>query len=365
MGKHRNLAAIFVIFMLAFGSLAGCNGASDEQSAPVDENAGSTVRVVTDQIGREVELPGEINRVVLVSVPFAAAYYAVVGSMEKAVGIHPLAMTAADASMLSIMAPEIKNASTGFVKGSEVNTEELLKLNPDIVFQWSGYEKEMSKLERAGLTVAGMEANVGDEHSIESWFRIIGEVMEKEERADKLIEYHRRALENISNRIESIPEDKRVKAITLTNVEDLQVADYCWVDVAGAKNLVEGCEWGQSVDMEQIYEWNPDVIYIGNFCDDYPEDILQNKVKGQDWSSVEAVKKGRVYKVPLGEYRWDPPCAEWSLMFKWCAQKNYPDVFDDYDMEEEIKEFYSSIFEYEINDEQIKMILNPKPTGNW
>lgn len=359
--KIKLIKGLSLVLMLGLlvTSLAGCGNNAGKSRA--EEKA----KTVVDQAGREVEVPQHINRVVLVSVPFAAAYYAVVGSMEEVVGIHPLAMSAAKASMLSVMAPEITEASTGFVKGSETNSEELLNLKPDVVFQWSGYEKEMSKLNDAGLTVVGMQANVGDEHSIEKWFKIIGEVMGQEERAAELINYHRKTLENLAARVAEIPEEKKVKALVLTNVKNLQVADYCWPNVAGALDLVEGSKWGQKVDMEQIYDWNPDVIYIGNFCDDYPEDILQNKIKGLDWSPIEAVKTGRVYKVPLGEYRWDPPCAEWSLMFKWCAQKQYPDIFNDYDMTEEIREFYTHIFDYDISEEQIEMILNPQPTGVW
>ncbi len=359
--KIKKVISLVLVLGLMLTVPTGCgNNTATENTKQTDK-----VRTVTDQIEREVTLPQQIDKVVLVSVPFAAAYYAVVGSMEKVVGIHPLAMSAAEASMLSVMAPEIKEASTGFTKGDEVNIEELLKLNPDVVFQWSGYEKEMTKLSDAGLTVIGMQANVGDEHSIEPWFRIIGETMGKEERAAELIDYHRKTLEDIALETAKIPADKKVNALVLTNAEELQVADYCWPNVAGAIDLAEGCTWGKQVDMEQIYKWNPDVIYIGNFCDDYPEDILQNKIKGLDWSPIEAVKTGRVYKVPLGEYRWDPPCAEWSLMFKWCAQKQYPEIFNDYDMKEEIRKFYADIFNYSISDEQIEMVLTPKPTGTW
>ncbi len=361
--KLKKAISLSVTLGLLVTSLAGCGSDTGERKG--EEKTAEKRKIVMDQAGRKVEIPDHIERVILVSVPFAAAYYAVVGSMDEVVGIHPLAMSAAKASMLSVMAPEINNASTGFVKGSETNSEEVLKLKPQVVFQWSGYDKEMSKLTEAGLTVVGMQANVSDEHSIEEWFRIIGEVMGKEERAGELIAYHRQTLENLATRVAEIPEEQKVKAIVLTNVENLQVADYCWPNVAGAIDLVEGSKWGQKVDMEQIYEWNPDVIYIGNFCDDYPEDLLENKVKGMDWSPVEAVKTGRVYKVPLGEYRWDPPCAEWSLMFKWCAQKQYPEIFNDYDMKEEIKDFYNHIFDYNISEEQVEMILNPQPTGVW
>lgn len=59
--------------------------------------------------------------------------------------------------------------------------------------------------------------------------------------------------------------------------------------------------------MEQIYAWNPDIIFITNFTETQPADLLENKVDGQDWSQVKAVQEGKVYKIPLGIYRWFPP----------------------------------------------------------
>ena len=48
--------------------------------------------------------------------------------------------------------------------------------------------------------------------------------------------------------------------------------------------------------MEQIYEWDPDIIYITNFSPYQPEDLINNTIEGNDWSSVKAVKEGKVYK---------------------------------------------------------------------
>ncbi len=44
---------------------------------------------------------------------------------------------------------------------------------------------------------------------------------------------------------------------------------------------------GASVGVEQILAWNPEVIYITNFCETMLEDLYQNRIKGQDWSKVD------------------------------------------------------------------------------
>ncbi len=113
------------------------------------------------------------------------------------------------------------------------------------------------------------------------------------------------------------------------------------------------------VDMEQIYKWNPEIIYITNFTQTQPEDLINNNINGQDWSKVRAVQDKKVYKIPLGVYRWFPPSGDTPLMLKWLAQKNHPEIFSDYKIEEEIKDYYSMFYNYKLSDKQVEMILNP------
>jgi iron complex transport system substrate-binding protein len=51
-----------------------------------------------------------------------------------------------------------------------------------------------------------------------------------------------------------------------------------------------------------------------------PADLYGNPV----WQSVSAVRSRRVYKVPLGGYRWDPPGQESPLMWRWLSDISFP-----------------------------------------
>ena len=42
------------------------------------------------------------------------------------------------------------------------------------------------------------------------------------------------------------------------------------------------------------------------------------------WQNVSAVRERRVYKVPLGGYRWDPPGQESPLMWHWLTDIAFP-----------------------------------------
>ena len=109
--------------------------------------------------------------------------------------------------------------------------------------------------------------------------------------------------------------------------------------------------------MEQIYQWNPDIIYIGNFTSIQPSDLLENKIEGEDWSAVSAVKSGNVYKIPIGGYRWDPPGVETPLMVKWLAKIQHPEEMKAMDMKDEVKKFYKTVYHFDLTDEMLEEIL--------
>ena len=132
-----------------------------------------------------------------------------------------------------------------------------------------------------------------------------------------------------------------------------------WLESTGAVNVASELTGTAEVNMEQIYEWNPDIIYITNFSSVQPEDLYNNTIEGDDWSSVKAVQDQKVYKFPLGMYRWFPPASDTPLVLKWLAQKNQPELFADIDMEQEVKEYYQKFYQVELSDEEVDQIFHP------
>lgn len=363
--KKIRIVSIALALVLMLTLVAGCAG---EAPAPTPET-----RTIIDQAGRAVEIPKDVRRIVCVPVVLPPLIYAIDGTGERVVGMHPVTMSAVENSVLSIMAPELLNASTGFVAGGfKVNVEELLKLEPDVVFEIRTEMEEIEKMEAVGLPVLATHGG-GLQENLEFWLNMLGEVLGKEQRAAELLAYFHETLDMISSKVSEIPAKERPNALILFHVEELRACGQgsfapFWLETTGAINVASGIETsprGTSVNMEQILVWNPNIIYITNFCETQPADILENKIEGQDWSEVKAVKGGRVYKIPLGEYRWYPPSADAPLMLKWLAQKHHPELFADYDIEEEIREHFLSVHHFELSDVQVEKILHPEPTGVW
>lgn len=377
MKKFRNLG-IAVALCMAITALAGCGSQSEqpveestvvttqeettsvqEETTTTEESVSEDKIVIEDQLGKTIELDGIPQRVATTIMPFPYIFYAVVGNNDNLVGCNPSSMIAYENSALKYMYPELKNADTSFVDTSfVVNVEELLKLNPDVVFQWNYMDDEIAKMEEAGIKVVALQYGTLDD--LETWIRIIGKMFQKEDRAEELITYFNENVDEVTEKISTLSEDDYSNILILSDnlkVTGTGFANY-WVEKSGAINPAKDLSGeALNINMEQVYEWNPSIIYIGNFTELQPSDLTDNKLEGQDWSVVDAVQNKQVYKIPIGGYRWDPPGIETPLMVKWLAKIQHPELFEDMDMYEEVSKFYKDVYNFELTDEMLDEIL--------
>jgi iron complex transport system substrate-binding protein len=81
-----------------------------------------------------------------------------------------------------------------------------------------------------------------------------------------------------------------------------------------------------TVNLEQILAWNPDVIVIAPYGNVKVADVTGSA----DWQSVSAVQSGRVFKMPRIFGPMDTPLPESLLGVEWLSAAFYPDrgLFD-------------------------------------
>jgi iron complex transport system substrate-binding protein len=364
--------SLVLLMILSFVILSGCS--RSEKPAAAVEKAAEEVKtsvLATDMIGRQVEVPAKPRRVITDRIlPFPSTYFVGVRSdMSEVVAMHPASKSAAVNSMLNIMAPDIARASTGIFNGDTPNIEEIMNLKPDLVFAYADLEGAMVPYENAGITALGIRAaSAAGGDSIETlrgWFEVLAFTGGDKTRMDAIIEEGNAAKKMIADTLakSASPKPSAIFIFSTTG-NNLEIAggnffsEY-WLKSSGAEDPAAKAFKGRKVvNMEQIYEWNPDIIYITNFTPLKPEDMYQNTAIGQDWSSLKAVQNKRVHKVPLGIYRWFPPSGDTPLMLKWLAQKNHPDLFT-YSIEKEIKDYDQKHYAYELKDDEVNFILNP------
>ena len=346
--------------------------ASETSPAKPGRDTAAGRRIVVDQVENEVELPLEVKRVVIASAwPLASVFCLFEGNVEKLVGLDPAIISAAKNSLLVKVAPEIVHVPSGFSKNGVLNVEELLKLKPDVVLYASAVKADYEACQRAGIPAVGFRLYVKGFNAVEtinSWMELLGRVMNTELRAKDFVDYGREMQDRVAARLKDVPQSERPRCMFIHGYEALALrvpgasswADY-WIDASGGVNVAAEMGKGtHSVNMEQVYAWNPGKIFITNFLPLLPDDLYGNEITGHDWSPVEAVKQREVRKLPLGMYRWYVTCSDSALMLLWMAKENHPKRFEDIDMNRTVKDFYERFYGLSLSDEEVGSIFVPK-----
>ena len=368
--------------------LAGCAGANaPSPSAPEDtatpetaqtasaepsEEPKAETRTVKDATDRDIVVPAQIDRIAIIStMPLASVYCMVGGDPAKIVALTPESKNAAVNSFLIRVAPELESVSTAFAEGETVNVEEIMSLDPDVIFYNTNNEADctaVEQLEKLSVPCVGFStSNSNTIGTVSDWATLAGDVLGTQMQAEDIVKFGRETESMIEERVSSIPEEERRSALILANyTENAIVAagstfGRYWLSETGAINVAADIEQAISpVSLEQIYEWNPEVILLNSFSAFTAEEVAAGTaVEGQDWSGLTAVKNGELYKMPLGMYYWFPPCSDSPLSLMWIAKHIYPEQFSDIDMDAEIKEYYSRFYGIELTDEDLEKLYNP------
>ena len=332
--------------------------------------AQNETRVVVDHNGVEVRIPSKIHRIVIGSIlPLPSVYCLYMGGPKKLVGIHPSSKAAAVNSYLSVCFPEINGISSDFVKGNTVSIEQLLELKPDLILYNAGNSAEKEIFESTGIPAVGFSTNIAGYNTIEtyaSWITLLGEIFGKTQKCDEIIEYGRKIDGMVKSRTASIPDDKKPVCLFLYACEANSITTYggnmfnqYWIETCGGKNASYDLKGSAAINMEQVYQWNPDKIFLTNFTPALPEDLYTNAIGTYDWSTVKAIQNKEVYKNPLGMYRWAPPSSDTPLALQWFAKKIQPELFADIDMDAEITSYFKKFYGVELTDAQIEAMYHP------
>jgi iron complex transport system substrate-binding protein len=307
--------------------LAGC-GASG--TAPPSSPAGSTSTIsLTDQRGKTLSFARPVARVVTIPMPSASLLVAVDRSADHLAAMHNASWVAMRDGVMGAIFPAALDLPHDIAtQDFTANVESIRALNPDVVVQWSDGEL-IEPLEKAGLQVLGLK-NSGTQEDVDTWVTMFAAMLGKPERATELKTRSDRELAEVK----SLAAGRASKGPSILYFNrftgGLKVAgansynDF-YIKLVGASNPPTGKDplagaGMVGVDIEQVLRWDPEVILLGNFDAAMPQDIYSNPV----WQNVAAVRSKRVYKVPLGGYRWDPPGQESPLMWHWLGDIAFP-----------------------------------------
>lgn len=338
----------------------------------------TTSKTITDQAGNKVTVPKKIKRVAVVGsiwpLPSVLAVY--FNSADKIVTMPEPSMIAAKNSLLSELYPDILKAKTSFNDGTTINAEELKKVKPDVVFYGAENTKMQKQLTDAGFTAVGVSVSKWNCDTIQTqnhWIDLLSKIFSKNNKAKVLKDYSAKIANMVQKRTKSIqPADRQrifflrqYSATSIMTGGTISFGQY-WADAINAKNVVDIPKTGNvtQVNMEQIYQWNPQHILVTNFNSAMPKTLYQNTVGNYDWSKVDAVKNKQVTKMPMGMYRSYTPGVDTPITLLWLAKTVYPEQFKDIHMVQETKDYYKKVFDINLTTTQANKILKPD-TSTW
>ena len=374
----KQILILMLLCALLF-ALSGCTSgtASNTEEAPntvahssQDREEGSFT--IVDHNGNEVTLPETIDRVVVTDIyPLASVLALFFDSAEKLVGIHKVSMAAAENALLGELYPKLLQAETGFMEGSDLNLEELAKLDPDVVFYNAANAELGEKLDQAGFAAVAVSTSKWDYDVLETykqWIALLSQIFPANDKSGAAADYAAQIYGLVQERVADLGEEERAKVLFLFQYDDEQIVTsgkhffgQWWCDAVGAVNVAEEIEIDNSnavINMEQAYAWNPAIVFLTNFTATQPEDLYQSG-GSRDWSQICAVQEKQVYKMPLGMYRSYTPGADTPITLLWLAKRVYPARFEDIDLTEAAKTYYKTIFDVDLSDEQIDRIFSP------
>jgi len=341
-GKAFKIVPILLILVMLASALVGCATHPEEQA---------TTRTITDMLGRTVEIPTEINKVVTVgAVPIINGYIFAMGEGDKiANGLPAFAQKTKKYQIL--LAPQIANEPVLQGASRGVNIEELLKVNPDVVFTMS--KDQIEVMERNNIPVVFLSCRNANESK--QIIKLMGEIFNKPSRARDYINYFNATVDRVDKVVSSISVEKKPKVLYCMHLNTVThlIVDW-WINKAGGISVSSGKRSTEKYqfDKEQLLKWDPDILIVST-----PDEF--NRVYNDPvYNSISAVKNKKVYIGPIGIFRWCHRDVEMPLTVLWAAKIFYPDKFKDVDLEKETMDFYRKFFNYNLSRKEAKEILS-------
>ncbi len=361
--NRRTVLQVFV----AGGSaalLAGC-GASGEPPAASPNGSGTGSAApesisITDQRGKTVTFAKPVTRVVTIPMPAASLLVAVDRSADHLSAMHNASWVAMRDGVMGTMFPRaLELPHEVATQDFTPNVESVRALNPDVVIQWSDSQL-VEPLENAGLTVIGLK-NTGKQEDVDAWITMFAAMLGKPERATEIKEHSDKEFADIKSVAAgrgaagpSILYFNRftggLKAAAANTYNDFYIKLVGGTNPATGKDPLPGTGM-VGLDVEQVLRWDPEVILLGNFDAAMPKDIYSDPV----WQNIAAVRSRRVYKVPLGGYRWDPPGQESPLMWHWLSDIAFPQARSG--LRGKVTEYFRFLYNHEPTSGELDKIL--------
>ena len=314
----------------------------------------------TDSLGREFDLPDNLDRIVPSGNLAQLVLYSV--APERIVGwSSQLSGSAKEYFVQDVV--NLPVFGTFYGKKANLNKEALMSAAPDVVIDMGeikGTKEEMTKelddLQRdVMIPVIFIEAYLDNTPEV---FRTLGTLLDEEEKCEELALFAEDALKMAENARKNITDPVTVYYSSSEDGLDA-IAEGNFhgevIEKVGAKNVVPSSFGSSSnkVSIEQLFIWDPEVIILTS-----PE-AYDEVTTSRTWRHLSAVKNDRVYLMPSEPYPFidNPPATNRVIGIYWLGNLLYPELYP-IDIVDKTIEFYSLYYNHELSREDAERILN-------
>jgi len=346
--KCRMASTVLVLLSLAVLLIsAGCTG-----TAPQAEPEETEYITITDSLNREITVPANPEKVVC-SGPGCLRYLTYLGAQDKIVGVDDIETkeTIFSARPYFIANPQFKDYPLiGEFRGND-DPEKIVALGPDVIFKTyvesTGDADELSA--KTGVPVVCL--NYGDlttyrDDAYQS-LRIMGTVMDKEDRAEDVISYLNGIIGDLNDRTAGISDAEKTTAfiggIAYRGPHGFQSTEPTYppfvfvnaANVAGDMGTAHA-----DVAKEKIVEWNPQVLFVDLSTLQTAPNAITELSDDPSYQQLDAVSSGEVYG--MLPYNWYTQ-NHGSIMADayYIGTVLYPEQFSDIDPATKADEIYT------------------------
>lgn len=266
----------------------------------------------------------------------------ITGTGPSRVAFHPTSKAAKDMDASAIQSIGTYN---------EPNIQEIIALNPDVILiGWGGAQLADTLRDQTGIkTVCIGRMDGRFDYDL---LTIVGQLVGKEERAQRLIEYTQEKLKIITDVTSQIKiEDKKRVYLWIypkIGTPPRAIGSYDALIHAGAINVAseENSKLFETTK-EQIIQWHPDYIFLQGFNEMmresfYTTDVLEND---EVLKHMDVIKAHQVHTFKGPNSDWDI-AVELTEVF-YIAKILYPDLFEDLDVVSHGNEIFYMYYDVE------------------
>jgi len=305
-------------------------------------------------VGRTVEVPADIQRIVC-SGPGCLRLVTYLQAQDKVVGVESIEQDNSTGRPYHLANVEFFQSlpMTGAGGGKEIGVgpypEQVISAAPEVIFiTYMDADRADDLQEQYGIPVVIL--NYGDVNSFHdenlvSCLNLLGTLLQKEERAQEVIDFFADAENDLLTRTENIADEDKPSVYIggLCNKGahgiDSTSSNYAPFAALNADNIASslGVEKSVFISKEQLLEWNPDIIFIDTGSYELiKEDYDKN---AEYYESPGAFKNGNVYtQFPYNYYTTNYGTALADAYY--IGKVVYPEQFSDINMEEKADEIY-------------------------